>query len=203
MSIINFIIAVFLLIPPPENHNWQLQKDKSGIKVYTREVEGSSFKEFKALTIIANSRLTRVLDIIFDVKNYDRLFPDCSDQKMLIEISKYHNIQYLRVHTPWPVSDRDNVTELQAHFSKDSSSVQVCIKLLPDYIEKKEGLVRLREGNGFWKLKQLDNNRVEVIYQYHSNPGGSIPSWLANSFVIKHPYKTLQNLKERVLENNQ
>jgi hypothetical protein len=196
-----FIISIILFLPAEEG--WQLKKDKEGIKIYTRDVQGSSFKEFKALTTVIGADIFQVLNVIFDVKNYDRLFPDCSDQKMLKEFSEYHNIQYLIIHTPWPVSDRDNVSELQAHFSKDSSGVAVSIKLLPDYIEKKKGLVRLREGKGFWKLKKLNNNRVEVIYQYHSNPGGNIPSWLANSFVVNHPYKTLQNLKKRVLKNNQ
>ncbi len=40
-----------------------------------------------------------------------------------------------------------------------------------------------------------ENNNVTVIYQFHGDPGGDVPAWLANSFVVSHPYKTLQNLK--------
>ena len=198
MHIFNFIAAVLFIIMPVQDNGWKLEKDKSGIKIYTRVITGSSFKAFKGVTVIADATVPQVMDIIFDVNNYDRLFPDCSHQKILKYFSKYHNIQYLRIHAPWPVSDRDNVTELEAHFSKDSTSAEVSIKLLPDYLDVEKGLVRIREGEGFWKLKQQPGGGVEVIYQYHSNPGGSIPSWLANSFVVKHPFKTLENLKARV-----
>jgi hypothetical protein len=34
-----------------------------------------------------------------------------------------------------------------------------------------------------------------VIFQYHADPAGKIPAWLANSFVEDYPYKTMQNLK--------
>jgi len=38
---------------------------------------------------------------------------------------------------------------------------------------------------------------VEVVYQVHTEPGGSVPSWLANKFVVEAPLNTLRNLRER------
>ncbi len=178
---------------------WELKKDKNGIKVYTRDVEGSSFKEFKGETVIKNVSITDVLDVIFDVKNYDKLFPDLSGPKIIKQIDKYHNIHYSVLHTPWPVSDRDNVNELDATISDDGKSAHVAVNVRQGLVEEKKGLVRISEGKGFWGLKQTDDG-VKVVYQYHGNPGGIIPAWLANSFVVSHPFETLENLHKR-LEN--
>ncbi|NPA37080.1 MAG: START domain-containing protein [Chlorobi bacterium] len=178
--------------------DWELKKDEDGIKVYVRSVDGSSFKEYKGVTTIKNVSLNDVLDVIFDVENYDKLFPDVSGQKMINNIDKYHNIHYVVVHTPWPVADRDNVTELEAKIAEDGKSADISIKTRPELVEVKKGLVRIPEGKGHWKLTVNPDNSVTVVYQYHGNPGGSIPSWLANSFVVSHPFETLENLHKRL-----
>ncbi len=176
---------------------WELKKDENGIKVYVRSVEGSSFKEYKGETVIHNTTVKDVLNIIFDVKNYDKLFPDVSGQKLLKQIGEYHNIHYIIIHTPWPISNRDNVTELNASLSDDGKSATVTINALPDYIPAEKGLVRVK-GKGTWQLKETGNGDVNVVYQYHGSPGGSVPAWLANSFVVSHPFETLENLHKRV-----
>ncbi len=176
---------------------WELKKDENGVKVYIRTVEGSSFKEYKGETVIHNVTIKDVLNVIFDVKHYDKLFPDVSGQKLLKQDGEYHNIHYVIIHTPWPVSNRDNVTELNATLSDDGKSATVTIVSLPDYLPPEKGLVRV-QGKGTWTLKETADGNVSVVYQYHGNPGGSIPAWLANSFVVSHPFETLENLHKRL-----
>jgi hypothetical protein len=36
-----------------------------------------------------------------------------------------------------------------------------------------------------------------VTYQVHTEPGGSVPSMIANKFVVDAPFNTLKALKER------
>lgn len=50
---------------------------------------------------------------------------------------------------------------------------------------------------GYWKLVPKNANETEVTYQVHTEPGGSVPSWLANKFVVDAPFNTLKALKER------
>ena len=37
--------------------------------------------------------------------------------------------------------------------------------------------------------------RIRVVYELHAEPGGQVPAWLANSFVIDAPYNTLLLLR--------
>lgn len=191
------ITVIVLFISATSSSTWELKKDKDGIKIYTRSIEGLSFKEYKGETTIPNVSVTDVLNVIFDVKNYDKLFPDISGQKKLKDLGKYHSIHYVIIHTPWPVSDRDNVAEMNATIAEDGKSAHVSIVSRPDYIPLKKGLVRA-DGKGFWELKETSGGNVNVTYQYRGNPGGSVPAWLANSFVVSQPFKTLLNLKKRL-----
>ena len=44
----------------------------------------------------------------------------------------------------------------------------------------------------------LANGQVEVVYEAHADPGGGLPSWLVNSFVVDAPLNTLRGLREKI-----
>ena len=193
-----FLLLILLLkIPFPES-DWNLKKDKDGIKIYTRSIEGSSFDEFRGITTIENSSLEEVLSVIFDVKNYETLFPDCMNPKVLKQDGKYYDIHYIQVKAPWPVKNRDTVYEQKAVVDENGKHAFVSLKPLPDFIAEDKDFVRIREGSGFWELDEDEGNNVKVTYQFHGEPGGDIPAWLANSFVVTQPFQTLVNLKNRL-----
>ncbi|MEZ4739382.1 MAG: START domain-containing protein [Flavobacteriales bacterium] len=174
--------------------DWVLKKDKNEIKVYTRSVPGSKLDEFKAVTLVPNTTITHLLDILTDVPRYDRLFPDCSGTRLIERTGKYDTVHYIRTEAPFPVSDRDGVYEQRTQRSADGSSARVTIRAVPDRIPTIKGLVRIPKGNGTWTFVALGKN-VKVSYQFHGEPGGDVPAWLANSFIVDHPYRTLENLR--------
>lgn len=177
---------------------WILKKEKNGIEIYTRNVEGSSFDEFKGITTIVKSSLKEVLAVITDVNNYATLYPDCMNSKLLKKEGEYYDIHYIQTKGPFTIKDRDSVFEQKTEVGKNGKYARVTLKPLPGYIAENKDMVRVREGSGFWELEEDDNGNVKVTYQYHGEPGGDIPSWLANSFVETHPLQTLKNLKNRV-----
>jgi hypothetical protein len=178
--------------------DWDLKKSSSGIDIYTRSIEGSSFDEFKGVTVISDVTLEEVLNVILDVENYDDLFPDCINPRILKKEGKWYDIHYIQTKGPFPVKDRDSVFEQVTVVDQDGRHARIVLKPLPDYIAENEDMIRVRKGSGFWDLKEDNRKNVTVIYQFHGEPGGDVPSWLANSFVVSHPYGTLKNLKSRL-----
>jgi hypothetical protein len=191
------LISFFLFSSAPET-DWVLKKDKSGIKVYTRSFEGSSFDEFKGITVISNVSLAAVLEVILDVKNYGSLFPDCMNPKVLKQDGQFHDIHYIQTKGPFPVKDRDCIYEQKTELDKNGKHAVIRLNPLPAYVPETQEMVRIQSGSGFWELEEDQDKNIRVIYQFHGEPGGDIPSWLANSFVESHPYKTLINLKSRL-----
>lgn len=65
------------------------------------------------------------------------------------------------------------------------------MEAVPDYMPLREGKVRIPKAEGQWKLVP-NADGVNVTYQMHASPGGSIPNWLANQMVVDTPYGTLK-----------
>ena len=65
----------------------------------------------------------------------------------------------------------------------------------PQYLPLDKDHTRVASLQGFWRFVPQGDGKVEVTYQVHTEPGGSVPSWLANSFVVDAPFNTLSGLR--------
>ncbi|MDT4825464.1 hypothetical protein FQZ97_587500 [compost metagenome] len=54
--------------------------------------------------------------------------------------------------------------------------------------------MRTPQANGQWRLVP-NAQGVNVTYQMHASPGGSIPNWLANRTVVHTPHGTIKALR--------
>ena len=191
------LILVLLAVGFFQQPEWQLKKEKNGISIYTRSVAGSAFDEFKGVITFENSSLEEVLAVISDIKNYTTLYPDCMNPKILKQEGKHNFIHYSQTKGPLTIKDRDCIMEQKTVIDKEGKHAIINLKPLPGYIPENKDLVRVRYGGGFWEIEENKSN-VKVIYQFHGEPGGDIPAWLANSFVETQPYQTLLNLRNRL-----
>ncbi|WP_340112392.1 SRPBCC family protein [Maribellus mangrovi] len=194
-------ILLLLVLNIEADAKWHLKKDKDDIKVYTRNVDGSSFLEFKAIMEVNNADLKQVLDVILDVENYDLLYADCINPVLLEKRGEYFDIHYIQTKGPFTVRDRDGIYKQTTEVNSEGNYAIVRLEPLPDYIEEKKNIVRMREGTGFWELIESDSNTVTITYQFHGEPGGNIPAVLANQFVVSHPFNTMRNLKLRLVND--
>lgn len=175
---------------------WVLKKDQNGIRVYTSEVPGSLFKAFRSVCNIHSSGLDEVTAAILDIENYDQLFPDTKNVLILEKKSDGHFIHYTITDAPWPVEDRDGVYELRAQKQPGKPQVIAEIKCIRHPYPMQKGVVRMSRGEGRWEITELIEGQVEVRYQYHGEPEGSVPAWLANTSIVSIPYQTMKNLKK-------
>ncbi len=191
--IISFLFSILVGISQTE---WEIKKDKDGVKVYTKEVEGSSLKAFKAIAVM-KGKLSSFVAVLKDVESYSELFNDMKEAK-LIEIQDTFQIHTLVSGAPWPVSDRYGVYSNTYSQRYDHKTVTVKVKALPGYISEKEDKVRIIQAEGQWIFHPVEYNRVEVTFEMHVEPGGNIPKWVINMFIVDSPFNDLKSLRERV-----
>ena len=192
------IASISLLTALPTGKSeWSLKKDQDGIQVYTRSVEGSAIDEFKAVITLDNAQLIDVLNAVTNVSGFVNLFPSCTESKVLEQQDRYNTVHYIRTDVPFPVTDRDGVYEQRTKLDPGGASATVTIRALPDRLPENKKLVRITQASGTWTLTQVGNN-VNVVYQFHAEPGGSVPVWLTNSFIVDDPFGTMQNLRKIV-----
>lgn len=185
-------VAVVLALAEAQAAEWRLVKDEAGIQVYLQPIPGSSFQAFRGVTRI-RADMPRLLALQEDVSAACAWIHACSEQKLLKHEGDL-SWAYSRFHTPWPVQPRDSILQVTTKQGADGSVTRL-LQGVADYLPEQKGFVRVSKVEGFWTLTPLAGE-VEVIYQVHSEPGGSVPAWLANSFVVDAPFNTLQGLRQ-------
>ena len=183
-----------LIAATAQAEDWQVAKDEGGIKVSLSEVAGSKYKAYRGETVI-NASIAKLRGLQEDVAGACAWVHECKSQKLL----KHEGDKawtYTQFNTPWPVTPRDSVLEVTSEQGADGSLIRK-LEGQPKYIPEEQGFVRVAQVEGFWKFLPLGADRTQVTYQVHTEPGGSVPSWLANKFVVDAPFNTLKALKDR------
>ncbi|PKM31021.1 MAG: hypothetical protein CVV08_15540 [Gammaproteobacteria bacterium HGW-Gammaproteobacteria-12] len=178
-----------------DERQWQLEREEDGVSVYLADVPGSKYKAYRGVVTIS-ADLAAVQAVQEDVTGSCSWIFSCQQQRLLETDGDVSEL-YTRFEMPWPVKARDSVIQVTTRTDGDGGVTRL-LKAVPQRLPEEKGFVRVQRVDGQWRLKPLGEGRVEVIYEVHTEPGGSLPSWLANSFVVDAPLQTLQGLRAKV-----
>jgi hypothetical protein len=202
MSTRNISIAVLMLFAfvllgisaTTNSGSWQLAKEKDAIKVFTRTSTLGNLKDSKGVMQIKAS-VDDVIQLLSKFDNYTKWMYKCSESKLLKRVSETEYYVYTVTDAPWPVSDRDLISKVNAE-KKADGTVSLKLTGVKDYIPVKPDKVRVPRFSGLWQASPKSNGMVEVTYQLESDPGGSLPDWVANATATDIPYFTLYEMKK-------
>ncbi|MEQ8533859.1 MAG: START domain-containing protein [Imperialibacter sp.] len=186
----------FMSIASYAQQSWEIDRDKDGIIVYTKEEEGSAFKSFKAVMAVVAST-DEIVEILKNADDYTKWYGYTKTSALLKQAG---DAQYNYVETifPWPYSNRDMVYRMSVNVSANGI-VKILLKGIPDYVPEKQGIVRMKKAEGYILLQPIDG-KTEVTYVFHSEPGDNIPPWLANNSIAELPFRTLSGLRKMLNE---
>jgi len=182
--------------------DWELESDDKGIQTYSKYIEGNSIRGFKVVTEV-DAPLPQVLMFLNDASQMPRwifMFKESS----IIQQTDSEGVSYNHMITkaPWPIRDRDVVVKAVITYDKELGEVIVDSVGAPDFIPELDGLVRIRETSAQWRLTKLSNGHLRMELTNATEPGGSIPKWLANMVVLQLPKHMFSKLPE-ILESDE
>jgi len=186
------IVVFFVTYSLQAQTEWKLEKSGKGIEVYTRHIPETSIKEFKAEMLI-HANMKELEQALHEVNHHPEWMAGVEYTDVLNaepEILQYN------MHLPFPFTDRYVVMS-----SKTESDAGTCKVTLThsDHPPGEVGdRVEIEYIEGYWLFTKVDENTTSVVYQFVTDPGGNLPDWLVNSFIVKNPYKTLDNLRDRL-----
>ena len=192
----HLLLAVLLSFAgsPVQAEAWRLVKDEDGIQVYLHKVAGSGYQAYRGVATL-NTDVQTLLKLQDDVDASCAWIHSCRQQRLVSSDHEYSWV-YSRFNAPWPVAPRDSVVRVATERGADGSVTRL-LHGAADHLPEQKGFIRVSKLEGFWRFTPKGAGQVEVVYQVHTEPGGSVPSWLANSFVVDAPYETLSALRER------
>ena len=167
--------------------DWKLEKNDKGIQVYTRLPKGSDFKSYKAHTLI-NAKRDKVEKMVLGIEHYIKWFPDCLESKVVERRSENEIVVYYKIASPWPAEDRDAVVRLE--IERDDQSTLINFEEEDGIVPLKDEAVRIPKTKGYWKFTDKEEF-TSVEYMNEVDPGGSVPAWISNLFVVDAPFETL------------
>jgi hypothetical protein len=180
--------------------DWKLEKHKDTVSIYSKKTD-TGYKKVLVKTIV-KAKPHALIALLGDVAFAPQWMFNCIEVKILDEISPKERLINSFFAAPWPVKDRDMV-----FYSKTTSShntVQIEISDRGDTTPHHSKYVRMQEMHGMWEASLLENGRSVITYTGSGNPGGKLPTFVANKELINTMFKTFQNLnKVIVLEKYQ
>lgn len=179
--------------------DWEFRKEKDGIRIYTRDVEGSAMKATRAETVF-NAPVNNCISVLKDVDGFTTLFPSCMYAEKVSTSGDTVQTQYLRLKAPWPVTNRDYAFRYVFRSGESKGAVKVVTECVPNAYPADKSYIRLDRGEGLWVFTPTQDGRTKLVYEFHGSPGGSIPEWLANSSVVDSPLGMLENFHRLVKE---
>ncbi|MCB0754188.1 MAG: hypothetical protein H6603_07640 [Flavobacteriales bacterium] len=188
--------ALLLVLFLPFHGEWELKKDKDGIKLYTKHEEGYAIKAVRAETTF-HAPLEACVAVLRDIDNLIELFPDC--QKVVkVKQDENSQIHYLQLKAPWPVTDRDGAFGLKYRYDRTKDMVIIEAEMVEGAYPQQNGFIRLNKGKGTWKFKRLDAEHTQLDYYYLGDAGGAVPAWVANTVIEESPFRMLTNFHKLV-----
>jgi len=198
-SLFLFLIQILFVssINAQENSKWSLSKNKNGIKVYTRHTVDSPIKEVMGEMVLETS-LSSLVAVAKDAKNHSNWVYLNKYAYLLKELSNFEWFYYNESDAPWPVTNRDVVTH--AKLSQDSTTYAIRINTtgVPDYMEKKEGIVRILRLVSSWDFIPVKEDKILIRFKLFIDLGGNLPPWAINLAIDTGPYNTMYGMSNQI-----
>jgi hypothetical protein len=174
---------------------WRLEKNKDGIQVYTRAVDGWAIREFKGVSQIS-SDLSSLVAIITDIRASRELSEFVVEADIRHRESATHYQIYSATRLPWPMADRDILSQRDIAQDENSHVVTITDVAITDPEPARKGFVRIVKSRAQWKLSPVSRGTTLVETRTLSDPGTALPSPVIDALSVSTPFKTLSKLKE-------
>lgn len=193
--------VLLLLLPSLANsaepaEEWQLRRDKDGIQVYTRAVEGSANKEVRSEMIVPNP-LNELVGLVVDTEACPDWAALCKESFVAESVSPREAFIYTYNDLPWPVTDRDAVGHVKWAMHEDGS-VTMHVDIVAGKVPEKKRIIRLSYGKTSWTFRPNAEGGTDVNSYAHLDPGGAVPSWLTNILLVDSPFDTMRDMRSIV-----
>lgn len=181
-----------------ESVDWELKRDREGIQVYTRRVEGSPHAAVRSVTVIDGVRVSSMIALLEDAEACPNWADRCAESRVHRRLAPNESLIYTLNDMPFPVKDRDVLAHVIWSQDADTLTVTMNSYATEGELEPINGRLRLTEATVRWQFRPLPDGAVEVTNEAHINPGSALPGWVTNMLLVDTPFETLQAFREAV-----
>lgn len=195
------LIALALLAAGPraaDAGDWEVILDRDGIVVSRRSVDGNDLPQLRAVGEVPGTPY-EVLAVLLDVQQYAAWSPDCVEARIVQRLSQWRSRAYTRIHTPWPLADREVVVENDVFFIEPSSKLKVTFQsVAAPEVKSRRRVIRMPRVAGFYSIEATGDGRSRVHYELDADPGGNLPALFISLQSSRNPFGTLTGIRRQL-----
>jgi hypothetical protein len=178
---------------------WNLKKDKDGIKVYTGKLTDSKFNAIR-VSCNLNANLSALASILLQPSLQPEWVIATKTSKLLKQLAPNHIYYYNIATIPWPLSNRDMVIDLKIVQDSATKKMTITANTIDNVLGPVKGLERIPYTHATWEVSPIGSNQIHVEYLLKINPGAGVPAWILNMFIAKAPFESFENLTRIIQE---
>jgi hypothetical protein len=169
-----------------------------GITVSRKEIPGDPVFAYKGEGVL-NAPIGKLISVSRDVSRQKEWVNRLEMAKVLRELEPGHRVIYLKIDTPWPVSDRDFVIDSRMTVDRAKKTAVFDIHSVEDPLAPPDDCcVRGKVHFNHIEMRGLDGGRTAITAEAHVDPRGSIPKWIVNKIQKTFPHKSIEGLLKQV-----
>jgi hypothetical protein len=204
------VLLSFLLasgIYSNSEYDWQLVRDNDGIQIYLKKFWADDIKSFRGVIHIP-SPMESVLAVIIDIKSCPEWVHRCKKPALLLRKS-FSECYHYQIHSlPFPARNREFIFHSKITQIAETGAIKIQMNAKPEFCQsngglcafnKESSLVRVTHSHGHYLLEAINKHQTRVTWTHHTNPAGHLPKWMINSLIQEMPFRTLQGLRKKVL----
>lgn len=175
---------------------WEKIGEEDGIKVYRKDMPGTSLHAFRGTAVI-HAPMEKLMWLLGDNDHRTDWVDRLKKSVVLERENDYDYIIYQHFGSPPIVSDRDFVYRARAYSKKNGNAV---LEIESVKHPKAPATVGVRGELKFssYELKPLGKNKTFVDVSIAMDPKGALPKWVVNLVQKSWPYNTLTAMRKEV-----
>ena len=178
---------------------WNKVKEKDGVIVYEKEI--GDLTAFRGVTILEGNP-EKLVGILHNTERWRHWIDDLDEGRELERKTSFRAIYYKVIDSPFPASNRDLVFESVVTREADSS-ILVLMRSVEHFEAPKTVGVRATLLYTSYKIESLPENRMKVVFENLSDPGGRLPNFLVNWASRSYPISLFEGLRREMSESSQ
>lgn len=197
LSLLSLVLLAGNLEDPK---GWEEAAKDNGITIYSRLQEGRNIAEMKAVGII-DAAPHEVWGALRDYNNYKSTMPYTEESRLISNEGDGKIIHFYSVVNAPLVDRRDYYIKLvdESDWQDGKGYLKVVWEAATQGgPPEKPNLVRVKVNDGMWKLEPRDDGKKTfATYYVYTDPGGSIPKWIANkanSVAVPNVFKAIRQV---------
>jgi START domain len=173
-----------------DEDDWQVMREKNGVRTLYRPEESSGTHSFKVSGEI-HAPMTSIVAVLYEIDLFHHWFPKLKFSRELTLLSRYHKLIHLEIDIPWPISNREVVADAYGVDMLEDNKIAIFLRSIDEH-----PLVQLPEANphcvraeiirGGFIIEPLSPNSCELHFMLNVDAKIPVlPYWAINSVVGK------------------